>query len=78
MSQPLNAIPVSDVQKLHLLEQVQKFVGQVRPEALVMEVRDDLTLARDVALAQEHMLLQHRKNGFPHCKAIADFSRFLY
>ncbi|WP_292281799.1 hypothetical protein [Mesorhizobium sp.] len=57
---------MSDVQKLHLLEQVQKFVGQVCPETLMMEIRDDLTLARNVALAQEHMLLQHRQNGFPH------------
>ncbi|WP_292351738.1 hypothetical protein [Mesorhizobium sp.] len=49
------------MQKLHLLKQVQKFVGQVCPEALMMEVRDDLTLARNVALAQEHMLLHIAK-----------------
>ncbi|WP_176477725.1 hypothetical protein [Mesorhizobium sp. WSM3866] len=54
------------MQKLHLLEQVQKVVGQVCPETLMMEIRDDLTLPRDVALAQEHMLLQHRQYGFPH------------
>ncbi|WP_292065966.1 hypothetical protein [Mesorhizobium sp.] len=57
---------MSDVQKLHLLEQVQKFVGQIRPETLMMEVGDDLPLARDVALTQEHMLLQHLQNGLPH------------
>ncbi|WP_280953088.1 hypothetical protein [Mesorhizobium sp. WSM3864] len=42
---------MSDVQKLHLLKQGQKLFGQVRPKALMVEVGDNLTLARNVALA---------------------------
>ncbi|WP_292349627.1 hypothetical protein [Mesorhizobium sp.] len=51
---------MSDVQKLHLLEQGQKVLGQVCPEALMVEVGNNLPLACNMSLAQKHMLLQHR------------------
>ncbi|WP_281061448.1 MULTISPECIES: hypothetical protein [unclassified Mesorhizobium] len=41
---------MSDAQKLHLFEQGQKLFGQVCPKTLMVEVRDNLTLARNVAL----------------------------
>ncbi|WP_208695273.1 hypothetical protein [Mesorhizobium sp. M8A.F.Ca.ET.057.01.1.1] len=65
---------MSNVQKLHLLKQRQKLFGQVRPETIVVEVGDNFPLACNVSLASQHVLLQHRQNGFPH--RLTD-SRFL-
>ncbi|WP_179295081.1 hypothetical protein [Mesorhizobium sp. WSM3868] len=48
---------MSDVQKLHLLEQDQKLFGQVRPETLVVEISNNLTLALNVTFSQENVAL---------------------
>lgn len=60
-----DAIPVRNVQNLHLLEKRQKILGQICPETLFMEVSNDLTLSRNVPLAYEHVLLKQGQS-FPH------------